>query len=301
MIEPTLLSDLLARLSDDYERVGSLKDHRIDHVCSIEDASISSIVWCHPARADKSEIIAATRAQVVVCDGEVEWNETVQPEKTLIKVDDPKRVFSRLVRQMMSQQYKAGIHPTSTIHPEAEIHPSVYIGPHCSIGNCKIGEGSQIHGNTFIYDGVQIGSEVVLEASVVLGAEGFGLANSEEGGWERFPHLGGLIIHDRVQIGAGSTIDRGAIQDTVIGEGTKISKQVHISHNVQVGKHCLITGGVSIAGSTVVGDFVWISPGVTILNKVKIGDHAFVAIGAVVTQSIPDHHQAIGQKIIPKA
>jgi len=202
---------------------------------------------------------------------------------------------------MMSQQYKAGIHPTSSIHPEAEIHPSVYIGPHCSIGKCKIGEGSQIHGNTFIYDGVQIGSEVVLEASVVLGAEGFGLANTEEGGWERFPHLGGLIIHDRVQIGAGSTIDRGAIEDTVIGEGTKISKQVHISHNVQVGKHCLITGGVSIAGSTVVGDFVWISPGVTILNKVKIGDHAFVAIGAVVTQSIPDHHQAIGRKIIPKA
>ncbi|MEL0011052.1 MAG: UDP-3-O-(3-hydroxymyristoyl)glucosamine N-acyltransferase [Bacteroidota bacterium] len=301
MIEPTLLSDLLARLIDDYERVGSLKDHRIDQVCSIEDASTSSIVWCHPARADKNEIIAATRAQVVVCDGEVEWNETVQPEKTLIKVDDPKRVFSRLVRQMMSQQYQAGIHPTSTIHPEAKIHPSVYIGPHCSIGKCNIGEGSQIHGNTFIYDGVQIGSEVVLEAAVVLGAEGFGLANTEEGGWERFPHLGGLIIHDRVQIGAGSTIDRGAIQDTVIGEGTKISKQVHISHNVQVGKHCLITGGVSIAGSTVVGDFVWISPGATILNKVKIGDHAFVAIGAVVTQSIPDHHQAIGRKIIPKA
>ena len=68
-----------------------------------------------------------------------------------------------------------------------------------------------------------------------------------------------------------------------------------------MGKHCLITGGVSIAGSTVVGDFVWISPGVTILNKVKIGDHAFVATGAVVTQSIPDHHQAIGRKIIPKA
>tara|TARA_B100000575_G_scaffold294609_1_gene312095 strand:+ start:3500 stop:4405 length:906 start_codon:yes stop_codon:yes gene_type:complete len=300
MIEPTLLSDLLARLSDDYERLGSSKNHRIEEVCSIEDASTSSIVWCNPARADKNEVIAASLANVVICDGEVEWDETVQPEKTLIKVKDPKRVFSRLVRQMMSQQYKGGIHTSSTVHPEAEIHPSAYIGPHCNIGKCVIGEWSQIHGNTFIYDGVQVGSEVVIEASVVLGAEGFGFANTEEGEWEQFPHLGGVIIHDRVQIGAGSTIDRGAIKDTVIGEGTKISKQVHISHNVQVGKYCLITGGVSIAGSTVVGDFVWISPGATILNKVKIGDHVFVAIGAVVTQSIPDHHQAIGRKIIPK-
>ena len=109
----------------------------------------------------------------------------------------------------------------------------------------------------------------------------------------------GVRLSNRVEVGAGSTIDRGAIQDTVIGEGTKISKAVHISHNVRIGKHCLITGAVSIAGSTIIGDHVWISPGATIL-KLSIGDHAFVAIGATVTQSIPDNFQAIGRKIISK-
>lgn len=300
MITPSLLNDILASLSDEYERVGSSENHRIEQVCSIEQATSNSIVWCHPSRPEKAKAIEDTLAQVVICDRGIEWDGTVQPEKTLIKVEDPKRVFTRLVRQMMSGAYAPGIHATSTVHPEADIHESVHIGPNCYVGKCVIGEGSQIHGNSFIYDGVQLGKEVVIEASVVLGAEGFGLANTEEGGWERFPHLGGLVIGDRVEVGAGSTIDRGAIQDTIIGEGTKISKQVHISHNVQVGKHCLITGGVSIAGSTVVGDFVWISPGVTILNKVRIGNHAFIAIGATVTQSIPDYYQAIGRKIIPK-
>lgn len=302
--QPFFLDNLLEVLRGAYSREGSADNYRLDLVASIDDKKYDpgkkAITWCHPSANNKQEIVEKTQATVIVCDESIELSSKVQSTKSLIKVVDPKLAFTRMTRSITVDQNELGVHSSCVVHPEAEIDPSASIGPNCTIGKCVIGARTNIHGNCFLYDGVIIGDEVVIEAGVVLGAEGFGLAKTSQGAWERFPHLGGVRLSNRVEVGAGSTIDRGAIQDTFIGEGTKISKAVHISHNVKIGKHCLITGAVSIAGSTTIGDHVWLSPGVTILNKLSIGDHAFVAIGATVTQSIPDHYQAIGQKIIPK-
>jgi UDP-3-O-[3-hydroxymyristoyl] glucosamine N-acyltransferase len=301
--QPFFLDELLNWVNA-YVREGLPDNHQLHIVASISDIDYDptkkAITWCHPNADSKQENIEKTRATVIVCDKSIVLSSKMESTKTLIKVDNPKLAFTRMIRSITIDQNEPGIHPSCIVHPEAEIDASVSIGPNSTIGKCIIGPKTKIHGNCYLYDGVEIGEEVIIEAGVVLGAEGFGLAKTSEGSWERFPHLGGVRLSNRVEVGAGSTIDRGAIQDTVVGEGTKISKAVHISHNVRIGKHCLITGAVSIAGSTIIGDHVWISPGATILNKLSIGDHAFVAIGATVTQSIPDNFQAIGRKIISK-
>ena len=302
--QPFFLDEVLDVLAIPYSREGLADNHELHTVAFINDldykSSKKAITWCHPNADNKQEIVEKTRATVIVCDKSVVLSSKMKSMKTLIKVQNPKLTFTRMIRSITMDQNEPGVHPSCVVHPEAEINASASIGPNCTIGKCIIGAKTNIHGNCYLYDGVEIGEEAVIEAGVVLGAEGFGLAKTSEGAWERFPHLGGVRLSNRVQVGAGSTIDRGAIQNTVIGEGTKISKAVHISHNVQIGNHCLITGAVSIAGSTTIGDHVWISPGATILNKLSIGNHAFGAIGATVTQSIPDNYQAIGRKILPK-
>ncbi|MBK98434.1 MAG: UDP-3-O-(3-hydroxymyristoyl)glucosamine N-acyltransferase [Balneola sp.] len=302
--QPFFLDELLEVMTAAYSREGLADNHQLHIVASIEDKtygpSKKAITWCHPSADNKQQIVEKTKATVVVCDMRIVLSSKMKSTKTLIKVEDPKLAFTRMIRSITVKTNETGVHPSCVVHPEAEIDATASIGPNCTIGKCVIGAKTNIHGNCHLYDGVVIGEEAVIEAGVVLGAEGFGLAKTSDGVWERFPHNGGVRISNRVEVGAGSTIDRGAIQDTVIGEGTKISKAVHISHNVQIGKHCLITGAVSIAGSTTIGDHVWISPGATILNKLSIGDHAFVALGATVTQTIPDRYQAIGRRIIPK-
>lgn len=294
------LEDLKQNLSVEFDFRGNADIDFVDNFKSILDADPYSVVWCSPDRQDKQELAEKTKARLIICDDSIQFTKKLLQEKGFFVVKNPKLAFSRLLRNIASEKFEPGIHATATIHPEADIAESAYIGPNTYIGKCRIGEHSILHGNNFVYDGTNIGDEVVIEAGAILGAEGFGLAKTDEGEWERLPHIGGLEIHDRVEIGAGTTIDRGTLDNTVIGEGTKISKSAHISHNVRIGKNCLITGCVAISGSTTIGDNVWISPNATILNKLTIGNNVFISMGATVTQDIKDNFQALGRKILPK-
>ena len=294
------LEDLKNKLSSEFVFRGNEEVDFLDNFKAILDANRHSVVWCSPARDDKQVLVEQTDARIIICDDSIKFTDALLQEKGFFVVKNPKLAFSRLLRRFVSERYKPGIHETATIHPEAQVSETAYIGPNTYIGKCTIGENSILHGNNFVYDGTSIGNEVVIEAGVILGAEGFGLSKNENGAWERFPHIGGLEIHDRVEIGAGTTIDRGTLDNTVIGEGSKISKSAHISHNVRIGKNCLITGCVAISGSTTIGDDVWISPNATILNKLNIGNNVFISVGATVTQDIKDNFQALGRKILPK-
>jgi UDP-3-O-[3-hydroxymyristoyl] glucosamine N-acyltransferase len=294
------LEELKQKLSVEFEFHGNIEDNYIDNFKSILDADEHSLVWCSPHRNDKQQLVEKTTARLIICDDSIELTESLLKEKGFFVVKNPKLAFSRLLRNIVSEKIQPGIDETATIHPEAQISKSAYIGPNTYVGKCVIGEHSILHGNNFVYDGTTIGENVVVEAGAILGAEGFGMAQTEDGEWERMPHIGGLEINDRVEIGAATTIDRGTMENTVIGEGTKISKSAHVSHNVRIGKNCLITGGVMISGSTTIGDNVWISPNATVLNKLNIGNNVFISIGATVTQDIKDNFQALGRKILPK-
>lgn len=135
-----------------------------------------------------------------------------------------------------------------------------------------------IHKSVNIPDYVTLGKNVTIHENCVIGSEGFGYERNEDGAWLHVPHIGGVVIGDNVEIHAMTIIDRGTINDTVIGEGTKIDKNCHIGHNSRIGKNCVICSGSLICGSVTIGDNVWISPHSTIINKVSIANNVFIGI-----------------------
>lgn len=134
---------------------------------------------------------------------------------------------------------------------------------------------------------VQIGRDVEIAPGAVIGSRGLGYTKQEDGTWATKPHPFGVVIEDDVHIGANTCIDRGSWRDTHIGSGTRIDNLVHIAHNVQIGRNCMIIAGAEISGSVEIGDGAWIGPNACIRERLKIGEGALVGIGAVVVKDVP--------------
>ena len=202
----------------------------------------------------------------------------------------------------------AGIHPSAVVADTAQIDSSVSIGAHCVIDpgvtigadtvvrpgttigeGTRIGAGCLIHANVSIYHRVSIGDRVVIHSGAVIGGDGFGFAPSpdrERGGWIKIFQLGGVRIGDDVEIGAGTTIDRGALDDTVIGNRAIIDNQVQIAHNVEIGENTGIAGCVGIAGSTKIGRNCTLAGGVGVVGHIEITDGVHITGATVVSKSI---------------
>lgn len=197
-----------------------------------------------------------------------------------------------------------GIHPTAWISSDADIDPTAWIGAHvtvesyavlgpgvvvhpgCVIGNgVQIGDNSTIGANVTLCTGTRLGQRVRIHPGAVLGSDGFGLAKDQDR-WIKIPQLGGVLVGDDVEIGANTTIDKGALEDTLIGNGVKLDNQIQIAHNVQIGENTAIAGCVGIAGSTRIGKRCMIAGGVGIVGHIEIVDDVFVTGGSIVLQSI---------------
>jgi UDP-3-O-[3-hydroxymyristoyl] glucosamine N-acyltransferase len=189
---------------------------------------------------------------------------------------------------------RPGIHPTALIAAGARLGPGVGVGPYAvvesgaivgagtSLGagaylgeGVELGERCLLYPRVSVYPGVKVGNRVILHAGVVLGSDGFGYLFAE-GRHQKFPQMGGLVIEDDVEIGANSTVDRGSLGTTRIGEGTKIDNLVQVAHNVTIGRHSVIAAQTGISGSTEIGDYVVMG------GQVGIGDHARIEDGAVI-------------------
>jgi UDP-3-O-[3-hydroxymyristoyl] glucosamine N-acyltransferase len=200
--------------------------------------------------------------------------------------------------------FQAHIHPSAVIDLSAKISPNARIDAHvvidkntqiddfvhilagCVIGkNVQIGEKTLIYPNVTVYDDVSIGKCTIIHSGAVLGADGFGLAHSSEG-WVKIPQLGSVQIGDNVEIGANTTIDRGALGNTVIGNGVKLDNQIQIAHNVHIGDHTVIAGCTGIAGSTKLGQRCMIGGGVCIAGHLEVVDNVQITGGSIVIQSI---------------
>ncbi len=226
-------------------------------------------------------------------------------DKTLIKVDNPVYAYIQAI-EIFNQpiSFESTIHKTAIISDQAEIGNNVYIGPYAVIDdgvkvgdstfigpscyiakNTTIGKQVQIKSNVSIYDSTYIGDQVIVESGTVIGTHGFGLTfhNGEN---HIIPHMGKVIIQDKVWVGANCAIDRGTINNTIIGEGTKMDNLIQIAHNVKIGNHCVIAGQSAIAGSTVIGDYVTIAGQVGIIGHLNIGDKSTIASKSQVTKSL---------------
>lgn len=174
----------------------------------------------------------------------------------------------------------------TVVEDGAEIGARSVIGPNCIIGRgVGIGEDCLLHGGAMVYHGCRVGNRVILHGGSVIGADGFGLAN-DGGRWVKIPQIGRVLIGDDVEVGANTTIDRGALDDTVIGEGVKIDNLVQIGHNVRIGAHTAIAACVGIAGSTSVGAYCLIGGAAMIHGHIEIADRVTISAATAIGKSL---------------
>lgn len=195
---------------------------------------------------------------------------------------------SAVIGEQVSLGQGVNIGPNVTIEPGAVIGDRVTIGAGCYIGSgSAIGSDSRLHSNVSIYHGVRIGERAILHSSVVVGSDGFGFAPHAQG-WQKIHHMAGVRIGDDVELGACTTVDRGALADTVIEDGVKIDNLVQIAHGVKVGAHTVIAGCAGIAGSTEIGARCVIAGGVGIVGHIKIADRVTITAMTLVSKSITE-------------
>jgi len=225
---------------------------------------------------------------------------------TRIIVTDPAEALLRVVPVLLPEEPVAwGVAPTAVIGTGAHWEGEVSIGAHAVLGrgvrlgaDCRIGPGAVLEAGVVVGDhcdigpnavchrGTRLGNRVRLKAAAVIGGDGFGFA-SGPGGHRPIRHLGGCILEDDVQVGSHSAIDRGSLDDTVIGAGTKIDNQVHIAHNVRTGRNCLIMAGVGVAGSVRMGDGVILAGQVGVVGHITLGDGVRVSAQSGLGQDVP--------------
>ncbi len=183
---------------------------------------------------------------------------------------------------------ESGIHPSAVIDDSAEVDSTALIGPNCIIGNeCNIGEDSRLAGNVTVYYGCHIGARALIHAGAVIGADGFGFAN-DAGVWVKVEQLGAVRIGDDVEIGANTTIDRGAVEDTVIEDGVKLDNLIQVGHNVCIGRYTAVASSTAIGGSTIIGEYCQIAGLVGFAGHLSVCDRVVVTGMSMVSHSITE-------------
>lgn len=216
-------------------------------------------------------------------------------DKIVFIVKKPRYAFARVVNKFFIEQNRIGIALSAKLSEDVKLGKNISIGDNVVIGKkCQIGDNVTINSNVVLYDDVNLGNNVVIESGTVLGSSGFGIVKDEHGMLYRFPHVGGIVIEDNVEIGANCCVDKGTIGNTIIKNGTKLDNLCHVAHNVTVGTNCIITAKCEISGSVKIGNNVWLSPSTTVIDGISIGNDVFVAIGTVVTKDIGNNMKAMG-------
>lgn len=266
------------------------------------DASIELTGVAAPERADAHDLIyvdspknasriATSKALCVIAPDGVDL-----PGKTVLRHRQPKVVFAKAAAVLLDKSVIApsGIHPTAILAPTARIAPTAHIGPYAVVGEnvhvgertqvgphstvaagCRIGADCRIHPRVTLYEKVRLGDRVEIHSGAVIGADGFGYAFGEGRHW-KFPQAGIVEIGDDVEIGANTTIDRGSLDDTQIGEGVKLDNLVHVGHNCKIGAHSVIAALAGLSGSCTFGKNVVVG------GQAGFGEHCELEDGAIV-------------------
>lgn len=292
------LSGIAERLGGNVLGDGTVK---IRQVATLERATPDSISFL--ANERYLGFLKSTRAGAVIV-GEAFRSGIELPR---IVAENPYAYFARVSSLLNPVPAVApGRHPSAVIDPAAIVAPSASIGPGAVIeagadigeaavigAGCYIGAGARIgprcrlYPHVTVYHGCSIGDDTLIHSGAVIGADGFGIA-MDEGRWIKVPQIGGVRIGRDVEIGANTTIDRGAIEDTVIGDGVKLDNQIQVAHNVEIGAHTAIAACVGIAGSSRIGAYCRIGGASGIAGHLSITDHVEISAHTLVTKSITE-------------
>jgi len=213
--------------------------------------------------------------------------------KILIAVENPRLEFCKIIESFFNQDKQNYFNSDSTIHSDAKISKNVSIGPFSYIGKSIIKENVVIHPNVTIFDNVTIKENSIIGAGSVIGSEGFGFQR-DKASIQRFIHIGGVKIGKNVRIGSNNSIDRGALENTIIKNNVKTDNNVHIAHNCIIEEATMIAAGTTLSGSVRIGKNTWVGTGVTIRDHIKIGKNAFIGVGSVVVKNVQCNQMVYG-------
>ncbi len=265
---------------------------RVAGLASPESAGAQDLIYVASPR--QLERAAASAARCVIAAPEMSL-----PGKTVLRAANPKLAFARAAELLVpAPRVAQGIHPTALIAPTARLGPGVAAGPYtviedgveigagseigafCFLGrSVRLGERCRLHPRVTLYAGARLGDRVVVHAGTVIGCDGFGYVFGEGRQW-KFPQVGTVEIGDDVEIGANTTIDRGALDVTRIGADVKIDNLVQVAHNVSIGEHTVIAAQTGISGSSVVGKHVSLGGQVGVADHCRVGDGAMAGAQA---------------------
>jgi UDP-3-O-[3-hydroxymyristoyl] glucosamine N-acyltransferase len=274
-------------------------DLRVDRVGTLQGAGPGALSFL--ANPKYRRHLAGTQATAVILDAA---SREACPGAAFV-ADNPYAAYARVAALLHPPApAEPGIHPSAVVAPSARVAASaqvgaqavieagaqigerVVIGPGSVVGcDSVIGDDSRLAARVTLYAGVTIGARTVVHSGAVLGADGFGIA-ADRDGWVKVPQVGGVRIGDDVEIGANTTIDRGAIEDTVIGNDVRLDNQIQIGHNVRIGDHTAIAGCVGISGSTTIGRHCMIAGAAGIAGHLEIVDHVVVLGLSMVSRSL---------------
>lgn len=293
------INDLTNIIDGNYEVKGNLKGKYVANVKPIDEADEFSLVWFKESKKNSIQKLYDTKSRVIIVENSINLEVDLLKKKCFIVVNNPRLIFLRIVGECFYKKPEFGIHKSAIIDPRAKIHKDVYIGPFTYVGSSIIEKGAIIWGSSYIYDNVKIGKNVIIHAGTVIGSDGFGYSRNENKQFEKFPHIGGVVIEDDVEIGANTCIDKGTLGDTYIKKGAKIDNLTHIAHNVIVGEHSAVIANTMVGGSTKIGNYSWIAPSVSLREGLRIGDNVTVGLGSVVTKNVPDGETWAGSPARP--
>lgn len=246
---------------------------RISRVSAVEMAEGDSIVFATDHRSLAQAL--ASPAGLILASTSLQPSAPV--DGRLVWVKDARFAFAQAARLIIPPPAATGVHPTAILGEDVQIGPSVSIGPGVVVGDhVSFGAGCTIQARVTIYPHTDLGERVLVQAGAVLGSTGFGyVRDPATGEYLAFPQQGRLVIEDDVEIGANTTVDRGALGETRIGRGSKLDNLVHIGHNVRLGRNVIIAAQTGISGSSTVGD------GAIIAGQVGIAEHVTIGAGVV--------------------
>ena len=304
--EGLLVADIVARLGGALRGDGAVRVRRFAPLDRAEAGDIGFL-----SRAEQARLLDGCRASCVIVP------EGVEPPAgfaSAIQTGDPYLYYARLsqwLQQLHAPAAPRGRHPAACVHELARVAPDAYvdacavveqgaeIGPRAFVGaGCFVGAGARIGADTrllprsVVMHGCSIGERCTLHPGAVVGADGFGYARDEHGAGVKIAQTGSVVIGDDVDIGANTTVDRGALDDTRIGNGVKIDNLVQVAHNVQIGEHTALAGCVGIAGSARIGAYCFIGGGVGIAGHLEIADRTVIGGMSLVSRSVrqPGHY-----------
>ena len=268
----------------------------VDNLSTIQNSNKTSLTFLSNKKYSKYIKTSEAKAFIVHQDFVKE-----DDKKNFLVSEDPYLSYamaSKLFSPFYNDINNNGIHSTAIVSSDAKIGNNVFIGANVYIGpNCVIGDNSCIQPNVSLVCNVKLGSNCNIFPGTVLGSDGFGYAPTKNG-YVKIEQLGSLVIGDNVEIGAGCTIDRGALDDTIIHDGVKLDNQIHIAHNVVIGNNTCLAAQVGVAGSTTIGKDCLIGGQVGIAGHLKIGDRVQMQAKSGVLKNISDDSVIMGYPAI---